>query len=85
MHSRIVDNIVLFILQIVDLRCKGTNKRGENQILFGFSRARVPSTKSEVVQIERNTKEKGKKNKESRQLCCQPPHFHLFTFSPFHL
>ena len=33
---------------------KGTTKRGENQILFGISRARVPSMKSEIVQIERN-------------------------------
>lgn len=31
--------------------------------------------KSEIVQIERNTKEKAKKNKESRQLLLSVPFF----------
>jgi hypothetical protein len=37
MHSRIVDNIVLFIVLIVDLRCKGSANRTKYQRNKHFS------------------------------------------------
>jgi hypothetical protein len=43
-------------MQLTFGEAKGTNKRGKSQILFGLFRARVPSTQSKVVQIERKTK-----------------------------
>jgi hypothetical protein len=37
MHSRIVDNTVLFILQIVELRCKDSANRAKYQIFLDIS------------------------------------------------
>ena len=60
---RLINNQCLFSICHIQYiwPCKGTNKWGENKILFEFSRTQVPSTKSEVRISEEKTKKKFKK------------------------